>query len=307
MVCRGNSAVHRIKWKTWRRELRQRIRSSQFEQQEALTAIDAARQMRQTAANALATLQEKRTLAAADCEKHHLARVWQAVLAVKPDKNKPDTNDWPDIEELKNKAEKTAQRLGITKAINSVEEAQHVHASLRQLTRRSSGLAAAFASEWTGKRAKWSAIIVVAAVVATVLAWPSFLKGVEYLLNISQGTLSTLLSPLLELGTAVSLVSAWAASRLNKISSALGYLERIRDEIRKPRVGLDKPTDQETRLKSEVEELDAKIATEQQKIKQADRQIADARRRSSASMQAGSSTTSWPDASATPAISTGLD
>lgn len=143
------------------------------------------------------------------------------------------------------------------------------------MTRRGSGLAAAFTSAWTGGRA-WLSGAVVLGLLALVLGWPWIVEGVEHLLRVSEGAVSRLLAPLLQLATIVGGASIWAARNLNAISSALGYLERIREEIEQPRVKLDTPTPRERKLRDSLEDLDARIATEQRKIEEADEQIANA-------------------------------
>ncbi len=261
-----------------RRQLRQRIQSSQLEQEQAEAAVKAAEKMRETAAAALATAQQERARLAADYEKQYLKRVWDAVRKVKRDPNNLDeTGNWPDIEDLKTRVEKTAKRLGIDKTIKSAEDVQQVYASLRQVTGRGLGLAAAVASPWKGKkRALLSGIIAVLFLLLVVLGWPWILKRVDHFMKISEAGLSWLRSPLLQLAAIISAVSGWTAVRVKSISSALKYLETIQAEIRKPRIELTTPEKEEKALKGEIETLDAQIATEQQKIKEAGRQIADA-------------------------------
>lgn len=109
--------------KSVRRELRRRIESSQQERQEAETTMEAAKASRQDAAGELTEIQEKRASTAGEHERCRLARVWKAVLAVKPGPKGSAAENWPDLQDLKNKAETTAKRLGISEAIDSAQEA----------------------------------------------------------------------------------------------------------------------------------------------------------------------------------------
>jgi hypothetical protein len=265
-----NDTVEKI-----RRRLRRAIRSSQREQEEATAAIDAAQEERQAAARELENKQAERARVAASYESHRLKRVWQAVLKVKPDPNKSGESDWPNVSELKEKAERVAERLGITDAIDSVEEVQRVYNSMRELSRRGTGLATAFAAAFTGKRA-WISGGVVVVVLALVIVWPWILGQIETGLGVSEETVTKLLAPLLQLGTVVGVAAAWATKNLKSISSAMGYLEQLQDEIREPRIRLADAPKEEKKLKVQIEEIDADVAMEQRRIEEADRQISEA-------------------------------
>lgn len=255
-----------------RRSLRRVIRSSQREQKEAAAAIDAAQEERQTAAKELENIQAERALVAADYDSRRLKRVWQAVLAVKPDPGNEDQTNWPDIPELKQKAEHTAERLGITQAIDSAEEALRVYNSMRELTQRGTGLTTAFAAAFTGSRA-WISGGVIVALLALVVAWPWILEQIEGALGVVEGTVTELLSPLMQLSTVVGAAAVWATKSLRSIASAIGYLEEILAEVREPRIDPPKASVEEERLREQVEKFDAEITTEQRRIEEADRQI----------------------------------
>jgi LysM repeat protein len=263
------------KVETIRRRLSRKIHSSKQDQKEANIAIDSAQKERQESALALTQSQEKRAQIAAEYDTQRFKRIWEAVLEVKPDTDNEDQKDWPDLDALRKRAEATAKRLGITEAIDSTEEVQRVYASLREILRRSSGLTASFAATFTGK-GLWLSIPVLLFLLGLVLAWPWILEQIEMIFKVSEKSITNLLAPLLQLGTIIGAAAAWAGKNLKSISSALGYLEKIRDEIHEPRIKLDKPTDTEAKLKKTIEKFDAQIATEQRRIEEADRQITEA-------------------------------
>ena len=161
-----------------RRRLRREIHSSQLEQEEARAAIREAETSRQNAASALATKQEERKRKTAKCQRYRLVRVWEAIFKVKPTTTH---KNWPDVAKLIEDAERAASRLGITDAIRSADEVEQVLISMREVFRRGGGLARAFASDFTGKRAWWSSLAVMA-LLAFVVCWPLFLERIESLL-----------------------------------------------------------------------------------------------------------------------------
>ncbi len=258
-----------------RRRIRRRIRSSQRERGEAAAAIQTAQTERRTAARELENKQAERVRMAANCESHRLKRVWEAVLRVKPDPTKPEQGNWPNVAELKDKAQRTAKRLGLTTAINSAEEVRRVHDAMRDLTRRGAGLAAAFSAAFTGNRV-WISGGVLGLLLALVVCWPWILERIESSLGVLEKTGARLLAPLLQLMTIVGGAAIWATRNLKAISSAMGYLERIQVELGKPRIQLSVATKEEQDLKANLEKCDAEIATEQRRVEEADRQIAEA-------------------------------
>ncbi len=208
-----------------RRRLRRRVNSSNRERKEATASIGAAQKERQKAAIKLENKQAERAGVAAKYESHRLKRAWKAVLKIKPDPDKPGESDWPNVAELKEKAECAAKRLGITQTINSVEELQRVYKSMRELSRRGSGLATAFAAAFTGKRV-WISGTFVAGLLALVIAWPWILEQIDTVLGATEATASKLLAPFLRLASVVSVAAGWATRNLKSISSAIGYLEQ---------------------------------------------------------------------------------
>jgi hypothetical protein len=56
----------------------------------------------------------------------------------------------------------------------------------------------------------------------------------------------------------------------------MAYLERIQEELRRPRANLNLPSPRENELRAQVDKIDAEIAKEQRRIEEADKQIADA-------------------------------
>ncbi len=257
-----------------RRRLRRKIESSKRGRQEATAAIEAARKERQKATKALEEKREERGQSVAEYRLERLKRIWEAILKVKPDQNNPDQRNWPDVTKLKDEAERAAKRLGLEASINSAEEVKRVHDLLRDLSRRGTGLTAAFAAAFTGRRLWISGAVLVSAL-AVVLAWPWALKYIQVWLD-PKGTGMNLLAPLLQLTTAVGGIAVWAARQLRSISSAMGYLERIQEELRKPHVELSGVSEQEEAIRAKLEKVDAEIAIEQRRIEETDRQIADA-------------------------------
>jgi len=253
-----------------RRLLRRTIHSSQREQQGAEAAIGEAKAARQEAASQLNEREEERRSRAAKSESYRLRRVWRAVKKVGPTL---EHEDWPDIGKLVEDSQTVAKRLGVVQAIESVEDVQKALVGLRRVLHRGSGLARAFASDFTGRQAFWSGLAV-AAILAVVVYWPWLLTRLEEELHLREGVISTGLAPLLRIGTAASAAAVWVSKHVRSITSAIDYLETVQAEIRRPREGLEEPSKDEKKLNTEIEELDAQIATEQRKIEEADRQIA---------------------------------
>ena len=258
-----------------RRRLRNEIHSSQKEQREAEAAIIRSQEARQNSAKKLAEMQEQQAYEVAKYDTHRLKRLWEAVLKVKSDPKLPETSDWPDLTALKTKAEETAKRLGITDGIDSAEEVQRVYSSLREIFQRGSGLATAFACYFTGKY-KWLSGAIVLALLALVLGWPWILDQVVNFFGASEIDVKKFLAPLMRWVTVIGAAATWAGKNLKSVTSALGYLEKIRDEISEPRVALEEPSEEERTLKSSVEKFNAEIAKERRRIEEADRQITEA-------------------------------
>lgn len=259
-----------------RRLLRRRIHSSRKEQGQALTAIAEAEKQRKAAAEQLAQRRTERERAAADYTARRLERVWQAVLRVRPDPGQPDQANWPDLNDLKERAERTARRLGLSQTIESAEDAERVYRELCRLSRRGASLATAFAAAFSGSRA-WLSGSLLLIVLAAVVAWPWMLQQIEDLLHIPArpGT-DRLLEWVLRLGTLVAAAVTWAGRSLSSISSAMSYLERIRAEIKQPRVPLEPAGEEEKKLRKDLEDIDAVVAREEQRIEEAGRQISEA-------------------------------
>lgn len=255
-----------------RRRLRRTIHSSRLQQEEAAAAITAAQEERKQAAEDLEQIQAQREHIAASYEEQRLQRIWQAVLRVKPG---PDHGDWPDMEKLKDEAEHTAKRLGISEAIDSAEEAQRVYNTLQELSQRGTGLTYALASDFTGGRL-WVSAGVVLVLLVLVILWPYLLSQLEVLLNLSEEAITRLLAPLLEVSTIVGAALVWVSKNLKSISSAMSYLEAIQQELNNPRIEPAEASEHEKKLKEQIEKFDAQIATEQGKIAEADRRIAEA-------------------------------
>lgn len=194
-------------------------------------------------------------------------------MEVKPNPKDPATRDWPDLGALKEKAEDTAKRLGITEGINNVQEAQRVYLLLNDLLQRGSGLALAFNASMG--RNPWFSASVLLLILGVVLSWPVILGKFETWLQIAEGSATNLLAPLLQLTTIIGTAAVWAGKNIKSISSAMGYLEQIKDEIQNPR---REPSlsNAELEMKKQIEDSDADIAIAQSKIEQADRQIAEA-------------------------------
>jgi LysM repeat protein len=258
-----------------RRRLRRTIHSSRREQEQAYATIDASQKAREKFSIALDESQEKRVQLAAECDSYRLKRIWEAVLKVKPNPNDPDQKNWPNLDEMRTKAENTAKRVGLTEAINSIEEVQRVYTSLRDILRRGSSLTVSLSTTFTGERL-WLSVPIVLILLVIILGWPLILEQIETLIGASENTITNLLAPFLQLGTIVVAAATWVGKHLNSLSSALGYLEKIQAEINKPRFALKEPSKEEKDLKERIEKLDAEIATEQRRIEEADRQIAEA-------------------------------
>ena len=258
-----------------RRRLRRMIDSSKRDQSDAQVAIVAAQEARQKSAVDLAKKQEKRAQLAAQYDSFRLKRIWQAVLKVAPNPDKQEQKDWPDVKKLVQKAEQAARRVGITEAIDNAEEVQRVYTALRDILYRGSGLAMSLAASFTGKGLLYS-IPILLVLVALIVGWHWILEQIETYFALSEREVADRLAPLLRLTTVVATPAVWAGKNLRSISSALGYLEKVRDELREPRIELPPPGDDEKDLKDQIEDLDTRIATEQRRIEEADRQIAQA-------------------------------
>ena len=254
-----------------RRTLRRCIRSSQRERQEAEAAIVTAQLARTTAVATLAGHRAVREQAAADYDTLRLGRVWRAALKVRPDPANREQKGWPDVPRMKDQAEQMARRLGIADAISDVRELERVQAELRDLLQRGNALRTVF----VGWGLLQSAIAVGALVIA-ILLWPFLSDRLSALIGLAEPRVGRLLASALEGLALVAPVCAWLRYHIRSCSRAVSYLERIREEIGRPRFHLEEPGEQELKLKVEVERLDSEIAAEERKIGEAERRIGEA-------------------------------
>ncbi|HHJ16961.1 MAG TPA: hypothetical protein ENJ80_09715 [Gammaproteobacteria bacterium] len=255
-----------------RRELRKKIRSSEQEQKVARAVIAEAQKSRKIATRKLAIRRSKRDCLRKYYEERRLKRVWDAVRKVKPEPGDPEKKDWPDLEDARKKAEAAARDLGLTETIDTAESAQQVYEQLRDIKTRGSALSNAIAAAFTGSRA-WASGLLLLALLAVVLAWPWLL---EQLIVGEEFSFSAALSPLLQFVTILGTGLTWVSKRLKQVSSGLGYLEAIQEEMQNPRLKLERPSPEEARLHEHLQDLDVKIVTEEHRLDEADRQIAEA-------------------------------
>lgn len=269
-LSRGKEEIESI-----RRRLHRMISSSKRDQSDAQATIDAAQKDRRKSAVDLSQHQEDRAQLEKEYKTLRIKRIWNAVINVKPIADDPQTKDWPDVKKLLKEAEKTAKRMGITHAIENTQEVERVYASLKDIMNRGSGLAVAMASQFTGKGLTYS-VPTLFCLVAVVLGWPWIVEYTGLFIRGHEHTLTRWLAPMLQAITTVGALAVWAGKNLQSVSSALAYLEKIREELTKPRINLPKPDKAEKRLKNRIEDFDAQIATEQRRIEEADRRIAEA-------------------------------
>lgn len=258
-----------------RRTLRLKIQSSQREHNEAIEAIETAKNERTKAISNLERQEAERARVAARRESFRLKRVWQAVLSVKPDPDKPDQADWPDVAKLKIEIEGAASRFGITEVIGNVEELQRVTQSMTDLSRRGKGLAAGFAMRFQG----WNAVRSVGwlvLLVGLVLAWPSLLSWFADKIDWLGNTSKDIVALVLEVSSILGIAGNWIGRNVRALSRGLDYAEALQREIDRPRVDLAKPSAEELKLKKEVDCLDTSIAAEQLRLTEAERQISEA-------------------------------
>ena len=256
-----------------RRELRKKIRSSEQEKKVARAVITEAQKSRKTAARKLAVRRSKRDCLRKYYEERRLKRVWNAVKRVKPDPKDPQKEGWPDLDDARKKAEMAARDLGLAETIDTAESAQQVYEQLRDIKTRGSALSTAIAAAFTGSRA-WASSLLLLALLAVVLAWPWLL---EQLGDETSPSFSEALSPiLLQFVTIFGTGLTWVSKRLKQVSSGLGYLEAIQEEMKNPRLKLERPSPKEARLHEHLQDLGAKIVTEEHRLDEADRQIAEA-------------------------------
>lgn len=258
-----------------RRELRNKIDSSTREKEEAEAVITVAKDERIKASAMLVSKQEERKRVAAELEKKYLQRVWEAVLKVRPSSEIEEQSDWPDLPALKTKAEETAKRLGITELIDTGEEAVRVFNVFKQLMNRGSGILTIFRATFTGEKA-WLAYIIVFGLIALFLGWPWIQVATATLLELTESSLVNFVSHLLRIGTVVGATLSWIATHQKKISSTFGYLEKINDEMNKPRIELSNPSAEEKKWKKKIDVIDSEIANEESRIDEAERQITEA-------------------------------
>ncbi len=258
-----------------RRRLRRAISSSKREQKEAAAAIETAQTDRQKATKKMEEKQAELSRVTINYESYRIKRFWDAVIKIKPDPNNQEQSNWPDIGKLRDKAQKIANQFGITGAIDSAEEVRQFYNSMRELSRRGGGLSAALTNDFTGGRI-WLSGAVIAVALAFVVLWPWILEQVMSDSGVAKNITSGLLAPFLQLGTVVGPVVVWANKNLKLVSSGMSYLEKIQEELQKPRIELPDASEEEESLKKEVEECNTQIVTEQRRIEEAERQISEA-------------------------------
>ena len=254
-----------------RRELRSMIHSSTREKQEAEAAIKNARTEREDAGASLSKKQTERSRLSGQLDKHRLKRIWQAVLTVKPDESDPQRRNWPDIAAMKTKVEATAKKLGIDQAIDNAEQLEQVYGQMRELCRRGSTLVMAVADDFSGRNLRRSIPVCVSLI--------GFVLLVQFLpdwLDLHSAAIRQWLAPVVQASTLAVSVAAWIAKRIKPIASAVSWLEQIREEVKKPRVMLPEPDEQENRLIKKLEAIDSEISKQQNRVIEADRQISKA-------------------------------
>lgn len=254
-----------------RRDLRSQINSSEREKKEANATILIAQEVRQDACKELFNKEAVRNIKLAEYDKIYLTSVWNAIIEIK---NSPENPNWPNILKLKEEVLKTAQQLGITNAINSVADVQRTYSSFRDILHRGSGLTRILDCTVTGLRT-WSAWGLLFILIVFIIICPLLLKQIENLIHIFEGSLTKLLSPILQLFSITGSAALLVRKHMTSISSTMSKLEQIQDEARNPRIKLN-PTKEEIELKNEIEKLNTQIATEQRRIDEADRRIAEA-------------------------------
>jgi uncharacterized protein YlxW (UPF0749 family) len=194
-----------------------------------------------------------------------LTRVWQA--AVKD----------PEFKKEKEEIDRIAQQLGLSAALNSAQDASHLLEELRSINRRSAGLAAAISARFkNGKTGAVSILaigLVLAAAVGLGYLGDSLRASSEWLRN----TLPQASAGIIEVAAVVSTGVAWASRRVASVSRGLRKLVTLQQEFQKREAKTPLKED-EQKLQKQIDEYDADIQRFNERISEADRRIAAARR-----------------------------
>ncbi len=239
-----------------RRKLRQNISSSQKEQKEANIAKNTAMKQLHKAGRKLEDKQREREKLIEKGESLRLQEVWDHVVK--------DS----DVLNFKKEIEQVSKTLGIESVMKGAEDLERIYHSMTEVYSRGAGLSASLATAFTGDRARDSALLVAGVILVCVCG--------PMVLNYMASYLAPIGGPLIQLGAVIGTAVAWAGKNINRVTSALGYLEKIRDKIHKSDVGEVPLSDDEKALKNKLDNCNFEIAKAEQNIRSADLKISEA-------------------------------
>ena len=237
-----------------RRELHRKLNSSKQLRADAETRQREAVGRRATVAAALASNAQTRAQQQKRLSLQRLANVWTRLI-------REDTSFQADVNALKH----DVQQLGLETAVSGIEDVQTLQLKLKDFDRPAQALvAAAQASFRNVSTAAW-AIAAVAVVIAAVVI-------VDW---VGRRYLSPFSSAFLQVGTTMAAAAAWAISRLQAVSRAAERAQRLSNIV----VDAWKASDgnaAEQALVKQLNELDATIQQQGDKIVAAERRAAEA-------------------------------
>lgn len=230
-----------------RLELRKKIHSSSQEMKKAEAAVSAAKEERKDALDKLERAKNKRT--------DKIQNVWNALIS---DDNE---NKSEQIIDLKNNTNKIVKNLGFDKTLKSAKDVENIYNSLQDIRKRGQTLVGFIDTLFSTKRII-AFIFFSIFIIFSLLGFPLIVDKLD-IAFLKEGFSSLLI----QITAVASPIIIWTSKNINSVSKAMGYLESIQEVLNSPPSGLEK-------MKSQIEECDATILTEEQRVKESEREIA---------------------------------
>jgi len=248
-----------------RRKLRRTINSSKKEHEQARIAVETAKEKRNEALETLQKLQNDLEEKNREYDTKRLQRIWEAV------KNKKDA-------ELKH-VSKTCTELGIDGAINCIADVGRVYKSVSSLMQRKNWMLEALVTDFSdGSRTVsfFRLLVIVAFIISLPFLGDIFSSNLSDQYEIAKKWIKEWFVPFSELAVIIGSAIAWVTNKVKPVTSAIDKLENIRSDIAKFRGEAIKPTDEELKLRKDIEESTLKINDEKHYIAEAESRISEA-------------------------------
>jgi hypothetical protein len=243
-----------------RKELHQRIRSSEARRSEADDRRTQALTRRSTAVKELETQRARRDDLQRESVRLRLAAGWKVVM-------EDDT-----FKALRTTAAGLARHFGISDAIRSVDDLARLRRDIDETSSRALGLFTAIGQRFqgVGRSARTTGLLLLVALAA--LALGGAFEKTARLLELSLPDVS---ATVLQVAALVSAATAWCGRRVKEIRGAVDRIGEVEARLADAEKTLSLP-DASTKLEAEIAELDKAIHQAGEVLSAADREIAEA-------------------------------